>query len=254
MNTDQINERAGVERDTIVMPFYLLCDVSGSMADDMGTLNDGVRRLWAAILEEPVVYDVAQVCIISFSDTARIITPMGQVSMGSVPTLGFHPGEYLTDYGSAFTFLAQAIRADVKALRDTGYKVYRPCAFFLTDGEPSDRDWSQTFTTQLTYDSATGIGMRSHPIFVPFGYRRASEQVLRHLAYPRDRGKWYQAKTDDVNQALKGIVEIIMNTVVNSANSAGTKTNKPTIIQQAPPEGSVIDQGDSDYDPDYVWE
>ena len=45
-----------------------------------------------------------------------------------------------------------------------------------------------------------------------------------------------------------------MNTVVNSANSAGTKTNKPTIIQQAPPEGSVIDQGDSDYDPDYVWE
>ena len=43
-----------------------------------------------------------------------------------------------------------------------------------------------------------------------------------------------------------------MNTVVNSANSTGT--NRPTIIQQAPPQGSVIDQGDSDYDPDYVWE
>jgi uncharacterized protein YegL len=234
------------------MPFYLLCDVSGSMTGDMGALNDGVRRLWQAILEEPVVYDVAQVSIMSFSNTGRVLTPMGQVSMGSVPTLGFHPGEGGTDYSAAFTALAQAIRVDAAALRAKGYKVYRPCAFFLTDGEPGDLDWPQTFTTQLTYDQETGVGMRSHPIFVPFGFRDASEQVLRQLAYPRDRGKWYHAKTNDVSQALKGILEIIMNTVVNSANSAGT--NKPTIIQQAPPQGSAIDQGDSDYDPDYVWE
>jgi uncharacterized protein YegL len=211
-----------------------------------------VRKLWQAILEEPVVYDVAQVCIMSFSNTARVATPMGQVSMGSVPTLGFHPGEGGTDYGAAFTSLAQAIRADAAALRASGYKVYRPCAFFLTDGEPGDRDWAQTFTTQLTYDPATGAGMRSHPIFVPFGFRSASEQVLRQLAYPKDRGKWYHAQTNDVSQALKGILEIIMNTVVNSANSTGT--SKPTIIQQVPPQGSGINQGDSEYDPDYVWE
>ena len=42
------------------------------------------------------------------------------------------------------------------------------------------------------------------------------EQVLRQLAYPKDRGKWYHAKTNDVSEALKGILEIIMNTVVNS--------------------------------------
>ena len=252
VDSEEISERAGVEPGTIVMPFYLLCDVSGSMAGDMGALNDGVRRLWQAILEEPVVHDVAQVCVMSFSNTGRVLTPMGQVSLGSVPTLDFHPGEGGTDYGAAFTALAHAIKVDVAALRAAGYKVYRPCAFFLTDGEPGDRDWSQTFTTQLTYDPGTGMGMRSHPIFVPFGFRDASEPVLRQLAYPRDRGKWYHAQTNDVSEALKGILEIIMNTVVNSANSAGT--SKPAIMQQPPQLGSGIEQGDSDYDPDYVWE
>jgi uncharacterized protein YegL len=252
MNAEQIDERISVEQGQIVMPFYLLCDASYSMVHDMTMLNDGVRRLWGAILAEPVVYDVAQICIMSFSGTARVLTPMGQVSRENIPDLSVHMDEGGTDYGAAFTSLAQAIRQDVSALRAAGYKVYRPCAFFLTDGEPGDPDWSQTFTAQLTYDPVTRTGMRSHPIFVPFGYRDAPEHVLRQLAYPRNRGKWYQAKTDDVNLAIKGILEIIMNTVVNSANSTGT--DKPDIIQQAPPQGSPIDQGDSDYDPDYVWE
>ena len=91
--------------------------------------------------------------------------------------------------------------------------------------------------------------MRSHPIFIPFGYRDAPEHVLRQLAYPRNRAKWYHAKSDDVNLVLKGILEIIMNTVVNSSNSTGT--DNPDIIQQAPPQGSPINQGDSLYDPNY---
>jgi hypothetical protein len=37
--------------------------------------------------------------------------------------------------------------------------------------------------------------------------------------------------------------------VVNSSNSTGT--DNPDIIQQAPPQGSPINQGDSLYDPNY---
>jgi uncharacterized protein YegL len=252
MNVERIDERIAVDQGQIVMPFYLLCDASYSMAQDMVVLNDGVRRIWGSILVQPAVYDVAHICVMSFSNTTRVLTPMGQVSRENVPELSVHTDEGGTDYGAAFTALAQAIKSDVSVLRAAGYRVYRPCAFFLTDGEPGDPDWPQTFTAQLTYDPATRTGMRSHPVFVPFGYRDAPEDVLRQLAYPRKRGKWYHAKTDDVNLALKGILEIIMNTVVNSTNSAGT--DNPDIIQQAPPQGSPIEQGDSDYDPDYVWE
>ena len=93
--------------------------------------------------------------------------------------------------------------------------------------------------------------MKAHPIFVPFGFRDAREDVLRQLAYPKDRGKWYHAKTHDVEQALKGILEIIMNTVVTSGHTR--EPGQPAITQQPPAAGSGIEQGDSEYDPDYVW-
>ena len=38
-------ERIAVNQGQLVMPFYLICDVSDSMSQDMGALNDGVRRL-----------------------------------------------------------------------------------------------------------------------------------------------------------------------------------------------------------------
>lgn len=253
---EQINERTTVEEGQIVMPFYLLCDASGSMIRDMRAVNEGVRKLWGAILTEPVVYEVAQICVMSFSQTVRVAAPMGQVSIESIPELSVHMDEGGTYYGAAFTGLADAIRQDVATLRAQGYKVFRPCAFFLTDGEPGDADWSKTFTAELTYDRATRTGMKQHPIFVPFGFREAREDVLRQLAYPRDRGTWYHARTSDVTSALNGILDIIMNTVINSANSArptSTGTTNPALLQQAPTQGSQIDHGDSDYDPDYVW-
>ena len=248
MSEEIVRERTDVEQGQLVMPFYLICDVSGSMTRDMRVLNDSVQQLRRAIVAEPVVDDVAQICVMSFSDAAKVIMPMGQMSEQEIPELRVEGG---TNYGAAFRALAQAIGQDTAGLKGGGYKVYRPCAFFLTDGQPNDRDWQQTFTSTLTYDRATGHGMKAHPIFVPFGFRDAREDVLRQLAYPKDRGKWYHTKTTDVGQALKGILEIIMNTVVTSGHTAGA--GQPVITQQPPAPGTGIQQGDSDYDPDYVW-
>jgi uncharacterized protein YegL len=252
MTEEIVHERTAVEQGQLVMPFYLICDVSLSMKNDMRELNDRVQQLRRAIVAEPVVDDVAQICVMSFSDGAKVVMPMGQMSEHEVPELRVERG---TNYGAAFRALAQAIGQDSAMLKASGYKVYRPCAFFLTDGQPNDRDWHQTFTSTLTYDRATGYGMKAHPIFVPFGFRDAREDVLKQLAYPKDRGKWYQSKNTDVGQALQGILGIIMNTVVTSGHTAGA--GQPTITQAAPLPGTGIEQGDSDYDadydPDYVW-
>jgi uncharacterized protein YegL len=248
MSEERVHERNTAEQGQLVMPFYLICDVSISMTHDIPALNDGVRRLRRAIVSEPVVDDVAQVSIMSFSDTAKIVVPMGQMSESEIPALSVEGG---TDYGAAFRALAQAIERDTAALRKDGYKVYRPCAFFLTDGAPGDRDWHQTFTGTLTYDRQTGRGMKAHPVFVPFGFRDAPEKVLRQLAYPPERGKWYHAKNANIEESLKGILDIIMNTVVTSGHTA--ETGQPVITQQPPAPQSGIEQGNSDYDPDFVW-
>lgn len=246
MTEQTVLVRHNVEQGQLVMPFYLVCDVSSSMKEAMPVLNDGVRRLRRAIVAEPVVDDLAQVSVMTFSTSASIVMPMGQLSEQEIPELCAGGG---TQYGEAFRALAQAIRKDIARLKAEGYKVYRPCAFFLTDGAPSDGDWSRTFTDTLTYDRQTRAGMKGHPIFVPFGFGAAREDVLRQLAYPPDRSKWYQSKTHDVGQALNGILELIMNTVITSTRSA--ESGKPDILLEAVQDGD-IEQGDSGYDPDYV--
>ncbi len=247
MTEERVRERAGAEEGQLVMPFYLICDVSGSMNRDMQELNKGVKKLRRAIVAEPVVDDVAQVCVMTFSDMAKVVMPMTQMSEQEVPTLSVEGG---TDYGAAFRALAQTITQDTANLKAQGYKVYRPCAFFLTDGLPNDSDWHRTFTSTLTYDKATGTGMKGHPIFVPFGFRSASVEVLKQLAYPPERGMWYHTKTSDVEEALKGMLDVIMNTVITSGQCV--TTGQPAITQQPPSPDSGIDHGASEYDPDYV--
>lgn len=248
MDPEAVHERRDMEEGQLVMPFYLICDVSYSMTNDMASLNDGVSRLQRAIVAEPVVDDVAQICIMTFSTTAQVVLPLGQMSEQAIPTLTAGGG---TKYGSAFRCLADTITRDIAALKAQGYKTYRPCAFFLTDGEPNDRDWHQTFTSTLTYDREKNQGMKAHPIFVPFGFRAAPDKVLSQLAYPPGRGKWYHSASTSVETVLSEILDIIMKTVIASGKSAGS--GQPLVAQQPPSPGSGIVQGDSEYDPDYVW-
>src|SRR5262245_53619802 len=150
-------ERAVVEPGQLVMPFYLLCDVSISMTDDMAALNEAVQRLRRAIVSEPAVDDVAHVGIMTFSDQGKMVAPLGQMSEHGVPALTVEGG---TNYGAAFRLLAQTIAQDTASLKAQEYKVYRPCAFFLSDGAPLDPDWEATFRATLTYDPGTGMGMK----------------------------------------------------------------------------------------------
>jgi uncharacterized protein YegL len=225
MSEELIREHVAVEPGQLVMPFYLICDVSYSMLHDMPALNDALGRLKRAIVAEPTVDDVAHICIMTFSDTAKVVMPLGQMSEHPVPVLSVEGG---TNYGAAFIELAHTIKRDAAALKQQGYKVYRPCAFFLTDGEPLDHDWWDTFKSTLTYNRSTGEGMKQHPVFVPFGFRDAPDGVLKKLAYPLEKGKWYHIKSHNIEDALAGIIKIIMNTVVSSGMSS--KTGQPALV------------------------
>lgn len=230
----------------IVMPFYLLCGVSDSMTYDMAALNEGIRRLVHSIAAQPDLDDIAQLCIMSFSGTGKVVVPLGQVSAMKLPDLITEGGMC---YGNTFRALASTIEADLTAMEKEGVKACRPCAFFLSDGEPEDSGWHQAFTTSLTYDRTAGRGMKSHPVFVPFGFRDASEADLRRLAYPPERSRWYRAKSSQVDEALAGIFGIIGNTVVASGRTV--PAGQPSTVLSPPDPATGIIQGDSEYDPDW---
>jgi uncharacterized protein YegL len=241
MSEEYGRERAAAGEGQIVMPFYLVCDVSYSMVNDMAALNDSLRRLKNAIIAKPMVDDVARMSIITFSDTAKVVMPLGHMGQQSVPTLSVEGG---TDYGAAFRELAHVIPADAADLKAKGYKIFRPCAFFLTDGEPQNdkNTWQQTFKDTLTFDRTTGIGMKQHPVFIPFGFRAAPQDLLRTLAYPLEKGKWYHSNSTSVEQALNEIMSIIMKTVVSSGLSASTQ---PALVHPTVSASSGLSQGDA---------
>ena len=83
----------------MVMPFYLICDVSYSMSGDMVALNDGVQKLRQSIVAEPLVDDAGHISVMTFSDTAKVVVPLSQMSETSMPTLSVEGG---TNYGAAF--------------------------------------------------------------------------------------------------------------------------------------------------------
>lgn len=245
MNEERMYGYASEETGQIVMPFYLTCDVSLSMTNDMPALNDGLRGLQRAILADPLVNDVAYVAIATFSDIAKVVMPLGRMSEQEVPTLSPEAG---TNYGAAFRCLAQAITQDRADLKSRGLRLYRPCVFFLTDGEPLDHDWHQTFVSTLCYDPVTNAGMKWHPIFVPFGFRDAPENMLKKLAYPMEKGKWYCARNATIEEALSGIIGVIMKTVVTAGRTAGS--GSPAVVQQPPTANTGIAWGDPSGDLD----
>jgi uncharacterized protein YegL len=244
---ERIAEHRGDERGALIMPFYLVCDVSLSMEHDMPVLNRELQDLHQSIASEPVLDDVGRICVMTFSDSASVVLPLTQLSESKMPTLTIQGG---TNYGAAFRLIADTITRDNKDLLDRGFKVFRPCVFFLTDGEPTDDNWLQTFGSTLTYDSSSGHGMKGHPIFIPFGFRDARRTDLAKLAYPPHHGKWYLSGDQTPTEAIKGILHIIMNTMVTGGRSVNTPNPGP--VPQPPPAGSPIVQGDYDLNDPYL--
>jgi hypothetical protein len=73
-----------------ILPFYLVCDESGSMrGEPIRTINASLPDIHAEIASNPVVADKTRFCIIGFSGSARMVLPLSDLSaITSMPALG----------------------------------------------------------------------------------------------------------------------------------------------------------------------
>ena len=230
----------------VVMPFYLVCDVSGSMAADIADLNSGVAGLCDEIAKDPVADDLAMVSIIEFDDTARTVAPLNFPSAVDRRPLVCNGG--LTNYTAAFREFHRAFEADRTRLKGEGKRIFRPCIFFLTDGVPTSTDHQQVFRQLLGYDPATKQGNPRYPYVTPFGFRGATEEAVRAIAYPdfgEKKGRYFLAKPGvSVPSLLKAMTGMIATSVLSSSLSAtaGTPQYTPPATDATPElEGSFVD-------------
>jgi uncharacterized protein YegL len=158
-----------------VMPIYLACDVSGSMGGaQIEALNAACVDLIMAISADSLLASLIRFGLVTFSDTAEVLLPLADLrTIAAVPVMVAQGG---THYGSAFRLLREAIDRDVGQLQNTGYRVYRPVVFFMTDGQPVDPDW------QLFHQGLTDPGWAPHPHILAFGLRDVPGEVLEQVA------------------------------------------------------------------------
>jgi uncharacterized protein YegL len=223
-----------------ILPFYILCDESASMANNGGidAINQGLSELHAAIAANPFVSNKARICLISFSDTAEVLVPLARVAdIDQMPTMAERGA---TCYGEAFRMLKALIPQDIANLRADGYQVFRPAVFFISGGEPTDSDWRDS------HRELTDLASNPHaPHIGAFGVDAADPATIEEVGTIAS----IVAPTGiDPGHALKDYLRALTNFIVQSAGSS-----TPTLVVPPAPDGTIgvpLDAGPvTDMDP-----
>ena len=162
-----------------ILPFYLVCDESGSMeGDPIKEINSSLSDIHHEVRSNPVVAGKTRLCIIGFSGTARIVLPLRDLSaVSSMPLVRRRPTG--TKYGKAFKLLFDTITDDVRRLEANGNQVYQPAVFFLSDGKPKDKKW------RITYERVADTRWSLHPSIYAFGFGGVDRATLKQVATVR---------------------------------------------------------------------
>jgi uncharacterized protein YegL len=193
-----------------ILPFYLVCDESGSMAGaPLDEINNAMPQLCAAVAADPAADSSTRFCLIGFAEQARVLLPLaGLGSVRAVPELG-PAGQ--THYGRVFGLLRDTIEADVRRLAAAGELAGPPVVFFLSDGLPTDDDWQQA------YGSLTDEGWAGRPDILAFGFGDADMNTICAVATVR---AFVADGSRNVVVALREFGNSLIRTIVDSGARA----------------------------------
>ncbi|MGW5211147.1 vWA domain-containing protein [Streptomyces sp. NPDC004051] len=191
-----------------ILPFYMVCDESGSMAGGgVDAINSALPDLHHEISTNPSVADKTRFALIGFSTQASVLQPLADLSeLTQLPSLS---AGGVTSFGAAFRLLKDTIEKDVAALKAEGHDVYRPVVFFLSDGIPTDEGW-RTALDDLN-------AFRYAPKIIAFGISDADAATITEVA----NFKAFIQKDDSISPAiaLREFASSITRSIVNSATS-----------------------------------
>lgn len=157
-----------------ILPLYVVCDQSYSMADHLDALNDGLTQLHAAVGTDPVVAEKTRFCLIGFSGRAEVLQPLCRPSdVVGLIDLTTHAA---TSFGEAFTLLRKTIEEDVDTLKAQAHQVYRPAVFFLSDGHPTDPS-----TWPAAYERLVDPEWPARPNIIAFGIGDADAATIGRI-------------------------------------------------------------------------
>ena len=227
-----MSEALGVEERYAVFPFYLCLDVSASMAGSpIESINRQMPMLRSSVGEDPAVAEVIRLGVITFSDVARTVLPLSDLSLvEAVPEVR---AEGRTSYAAAFEHLRQTIESDYHAGRAGGDRWYRPAVVFISDGRPTDEEarW------RAAHAQLVDPGWRRRPNILAFGFGQADPAILAAVAEDKpDRAfiaEEGQEPATVVPELMKGLISSIVSSSA-SVYSGEAQLNPPEVPGMTP--------------------
>ncbi|PRY34261.1 vWA domain-containing protein [Umezawaea tangerina] len=201
-----------------LLPFYLVIDVSVSMTGDkLKQANAIMPAVVDALADAPILSDKVRFGVIDFGSDAQVRLPLCDLldENVSLPALTVRGA---TSFAAAFRLLRAEIESNVKQLKADGFQVHRPAVFFISDGDPTDRedDWRGAFA-ELTENFPI------YPNFVPCGVDDANPKILANLIHPATGPKAMQMYLMQNGQnpadAIAMIAEILISSMLASGQS-----------------------------------
>jgi uncharacterized protein YegL len=214
-----------------VLPIYFVGDESHSMAGDpIQAVNQGLIDLRDEVAKHPLIGKKVRFGIITFADSAQTRLELSELSEELIlPVLA--PRGRGTSYASALESLRQTIPGDIALLKGSGYQVHRPTVFFLSDGQPTEKEDRWRKRLEELRDPAWG----ERPNILAFGVGDADAKVIQQLATtPR-----YAFMMSDGSSTAGAIAEFATSMLNSMVSSAERLDRGEQTIEFEKPEGFV---------------
>jgi uncharacterized protein YegL len=136
MNDLEIKIHELTENPSARVPICLCLDVSSSMnGEPIHELNEGIHQFFSEVRSNKLAKYSADICIITFGNTAQKIVDFCAVDKQVVPQL---VAAGRTPMGGAVNLALDTLELRKREYQTVGIDYYQPWLVLMTDGQPTD--------------------------------------------------------------------------------------------------------------------